>query len=67
MEVVFNKKDFIGYPFTESYVNWINKSIENASVEFSDTQIKITANSEFDLSKAALFIGYAWGQQDNGR
>lgn len=67
----FNKEDLFGHPFSDSYKDWIikhvNDYIKGASIKIEEYRIEVTAKSIKDLSKVAMFIGYAYGQQDNGR
>jgi len=66
MKIELTKEQFQGYAFSESYIEWICKS-QIAVKKISDNDIIIESNKKEDIINALIFLGYAWGQQDNGR
>lgn len=66
MIAIIYKKDFLGYPFSEHYIKWIKESAP-AVRDISQDEIVIDAKNVNEIWAALMFLGYAWGQQDNGR
>lgn len=66
MTITIAKKDFQGYAFSDSYIKWIQENAE-AIKSINENGIIIEADNEQDCFRALIFLGYAWGQQDNGR
>ncbi len=66
MKVTIQEKDFRGYPFSEAYIEWIKESAK-AVKSITKTEIIVESEIEEDCFQALIFLGYAWGQQDNGR
>lgn len=65
---------YYGREFSESYKKWIKGEIKNEiskkiKVSFTEKSVTIdaTKTNQFNLCKALMFIGYAFGQQENGR
>lgn len=58
------------YPFSEYYQAWIISTISpKVTIRFSDEGFEIEAENsdQEEFNYAIIFIGYAYGQQDNGR
>lgn len=79
-EVVLTEDDLVlfGRQFSDDYIKWITAWVDTHAAGSSVTingsiwakesfSISIKANSIKDLTKISMFIGYAFGQQDNGR
>jgi hypothetical protein len=66
MTIVITKQDYQGRAFSESYIQWIQET-HSAVKSITEDTILIESESEKECHQALVFIGYAWGQQDNGR
>lgn len=66
MIIKIEKKDFQGYEFSDSYIKWIKKEAK-AVKSITANEIIVKSDKKLDCIHALIFLGYAWGQQDNGR
>lgn len=62
-------KDMSNHPFSKHYQEWISETFaaNGSSVEFTEEKIIISSPNMTKLCMSIMFIGYAFGQQDNGR
>lgn len=79
-EINLTEDDLVQYgrPFSDSYKSWIadwvvihapeaSVTINGSMRENEPFSISIKASDTKQLSKISMFIGYAFGQQDNGK
>lgn len=66
MIITIAKKDFLGDSFSHFYIKWIKEN-KKAVKSITDNEIIIKSDNEQKIYQALIFLGYAWGQQDNGR
>lgn len=74
-------KDMSAYEFSESYIKWINNYLKKNTCDIRNPNVPLvkihfdknkiivdaTESNPLTLLNVVMFIGYAFGQQDNGR
>jgi len=68
-EIIYDDVERFGYKFSESYEKWISETVSKngSKVIFKEKSLVIESPNQTKLLMSVMFIGYAFGQQDNGR
>lgn len=60
--------DMVGRQFSNDYKEWVTKELieYKCTIKFTSKTVTITGSMK-GVYKSLIFLGYAFGQQDNGR